>query len=255
MNDEREAALFRSLIYLADTIVTGFDVIDLADRLVSTCDELLGAAAAGILLDDQRGGLRVLASSSEELRILELLELQANEGPCLEAFETGELVAAVDLSAHKRRWPGYVRHALRLGFVSAYAIPMRLRERTIGALNIFQASPEPMSTTDLQVAQVLTSMATIGLINHQALRRQELLAEQLQTALNSRIAIEQAKGVIAERAGVDMNAAFDLLRSAARSSRRPLSELAADVAAGRMPDGHFGIASPGPDQARRSKTH
>lgn len=234
MRSEQETKLFASLIYLADTLVSGFDVIDLADRLVGTCQDLLDVSTAGLLLDDQHGGLRVIASSSETMRMLELLELEADEGPCVDAFETGEQVSVPFLATTLDRWPRFTPRALADGLVAVYALPLRLRERTVGALNLFCDRPDQLSENDLRIAHVLASMATIGLINHRAIKRQELLAEQRQTALNSRVVIEQAKGVIAERTGVDMAVAFDLLRGVARSSRRPLSELAGDVVAGRV---------------------
>jgi transcriptional regulator with GAF, ATPase, and Fis domain len=230
---EPDKQLFARLVTLADTMVTGFDVVDLADRLVSSCLEFLPITSAGIMLDDQRGSLRVLASSSEETRLLELLELQNNEGPCLEAFSTGLLVAEADLAGAVQRWPAFTAAAGGQSILAAYALPMQLRDRTIGALNLFCTSDEGLDADDIQVAHMMTTMATLGILNHWSVRRTEVVAEQLQTALNSRIIIEQAKGVIAERSNVDMGRAFEMLRSAARSSQRPLSEVAEDVARGR----------------------
>lgn len=239
MTSERNAQLFTSVIDLADTLVSGFDVIDLADQLVAICQDLLDIAEAGIMLDDQRGGMRVLASTSEGMRMLELLELEANEGPCLEAFRSGARAGATDLTEATERWPRFAPAALARGFTSAYALPMRLRQRTIGALNLFATSTVELSEDDLRIGEVLASMATIGLMNHQTLRRQELLAEQLQTALNSRVVIEQAKGILAQHAGIDMDAAFTMLRSTARTTRQPLTELAARLASGSLDPAAF----------------
>lgn len=133
MADDKRAELFPTLVYLADTLVTGFDVLDLADRLVETSIEVLGALAAGIMLDDQHGSLRVLASSDEQTRLLELMEVQNEEGPCLDAFRSGQTVAVHDLAEHTDRWPQFVTEAQRQSIDAAYAIPMRLRETTIGA--------------------------------------------------------------------------------------------------------------------------
>jgi hypothetical protein len=227
-------AFYARLVTLADTLVTGFDVVDLADELVSGCLEFLPVTSAGIMLDDQRGNLRVLASSSEETRLLELFELQNNEGPCLEAFSTGTMIGEVDLETAALRWPSFTNEAMFQGIRGAYAFPMQLRGRTIGVLNLFCGSREGLDAEQLRIAQVMSTMATLGILNHWTVRRQELLAEQLQTALNSRIVIEQAKGVIAERASVDMSTAFRLLRSSARESRRALSDVAADVAHGQL---------------------
>ncbi len=206
MNDE---VLFATLIELADTTTTGFDLVSMADRLVGACVELLGVTAAGIMLADQRKSLRVFASSNEETRVLELFELQNNDGPCLEAFNTGALVEGVDLSQHITRWPHFAVAAQEAGFNTAYAVPMRLRDQTIGALNLFQAEVESFSTHNINVARVLADMAAIGIINHWSIRQQEVLAQQLQSALNTRVIIEQAKGVIAERQGLAMGEAFE----------------------------------------------
>lgn len=230
---ETNEGILDRLVTLADTLVTGFDVVDLADQLVRSCQEFLPVRSVGIMLDDQRGGLRVLASSSEEMRVLELFELQSNEGPCLEAFYAGELVESLTAQETSARWPRFAEAARPEGIVSTYAFPMRLRDRTIGALNLFCDREGGLSPEELRIAHAMTTMATLGILNHWSVRRQELLAEQLQTALTSRIVIEQAKGVVAERSGVDMAEAFDLLRAEARRSRRPLSELADDVANGR----------------------
>lgn len=232
--DDSDEQFFARLVTLADTLVTGFDVVDLADRLVSSCLEFLPVTSAGIMLDDQRGSLRVLASSSEETRLLELFELQNNEGPCLEAFTTGELVAEADLRTAGDRWPMFTAAAEGQQILAAYALPMQLRSRTIGALNLFCTSAVGLDDRQIEVAHMMATMATLGILNHWSVRRSEVIAEQLQTALNSRIVIEQAKGVIAERSGVDMGIAFEMLRSAARSSQRPISEVAEDVARGRQ---------------------
>lgn len=234
MTEDDERRLFDSLLYMADTLVSGIDAIDVADRLVVTCQELLTVDAAGIMVDDQRGGLRVLASTSETMRMLELLQLQARGGPCLEAFQTGKVVQVPDLREAVDKWPAFAAQALSEGFQAAFAFPMQLRDRTIGSVNLLANETGDLSDTDRQITLVLTAMATIGLLNHRAIRAQEVLAEQLQSALNSRIAIEQAKGVIAEREGVGMDKAFELLRHAARSTRRPIAEVAADLTSGKL---------------------
>lgn len=244
------ARLFTSLLGLADALAAGFDVVDLADRLVTSCLELVAVQSAGILLADQQGGLRVLASSSEEAHALELLEVQSREGPCLRAFATGRPVVIDHIGTVAQEWPRFFAEARAQGIVAAYAMPMRLRDRTVGALNLFCEEPAGLDAADLRVAQTLSSMATIGLLTHRTLheqevtlREQEELTEQLQTALNSRVVIEQAKGVIAERAGVGMSEAFTLLRRAARGGRRPLTELAGQVAGGDL----SGVNLPLPD--------
>lgn len=234
MDEVESKAVFARLVTLADTLVSGFDVVDLADDLVHSCLEFLPISAAGILLDDQQGHLRVLASSTEEIRVLELLELQHSEGPCYEAFMTGEPVEVTHLPDRAASWPTFAPAATDRGVVAVHALPLRLRDRTIGALNLFCGATTEMTPMQLQVAHAMASMATLGILNHWSVRRQEQLAEHLQVALDSRIVIEQAKGVIAERSSVDMGTAFELLRTAARGERRSLSGLATEVAQGRL---------------------
>ncbi|MCC6497463.1 MAG: GAF and ANTAR domain-containing protein [Propionibacteriaceae bacterium] len=229
MTSTHDEVLFATLIELADTTTTGFDLVSMADRLVGACVEVLGVKAAGIMLADQRRSLRVFASTNEETRMLELLELQNNDGPCLEAFHTGTVVAGVDLARLTTRWPHFAAAALSAGIRTAYAVPMRLRDQTIGALNLFQAGTEPLSVHDMNVARVMADMAAIGIVNHWSIRQQEVLAQQLQSALNTRVIIEQAKGVLAEREGLSMGEAFEFLRSTARATQRPIAELATDM--------------------------
>lgn len=233
MGEARDAKLFATLVSLADTLVAGFDVVDTADELVAASEELLDLAATGILLEDRDGQLRILASSNEEMRLLDLMQVQASEGPCWDASQTGEFVSEPDL-AQSNRWPRFAPLAREMGFGAVFAIPLQLRGRTLGALNLFRWEPGPLSTRDRQVGDVLASIATIGLVNHQSIRHKEELAEQLQQALNARIVIEQAKGVIAERAGVDAGVAFNVLRNVARSSRRSIVDIAGEVVSGRF---------------------
>jgi GAF domain-containing protein len=250
MDEAQLKRLFARLLGLGDTLVSGFDVVDLADDLVHACMDFLPVDSAGILLDDQRGSMRVLASSSEEMRVLELLELQNHEGPCFEAFGTGAVVSATNLRRSREVWPVFVSEAAGQGIRSAYALPLRLHDRTIGALNLFCRREDALGDFDLEIARAMASTATLGILNHWSVRRHEVLAEQLQSALNSRVVIEQAKGVIAERSSVDMSTAFQLLRSAARAGRRPLSELAAEVANGRMSPSSVDQARGGRERAQ-----
>jgi hypothetical protein len=174
----------------------------------------------------------VVASSSERARLIELFQLQHAEGPCLECFHTGLPVAEPDLAAAGRRWPAFAPSAVGSGFAAVQALPMRLRDEVIGAMNLFMASPRRLDQTGLRVGQALADVATIGLLQERNFRHQEVLAEQLQGALNSRVAIEQAKGMLAERLHLDMEQAFALLRGQARAQNRRLAELARAVAEG-----------------------
>lgn len=228
----REGLLASVFVGLADTLVDDYDVVELLDRLVSSTVMLLDLTAAGLLLQDQRGNLSVVATSNEETRLLEVFQLQNDEGPCLDCVRMSTTVMSDDLAGDVVRWPAFVPKALQAGFRSVVAVPMRLRADTIGGLNLFQAGDRPMSSTDRQIAQALADVATIGILQQRTAHRSSLLAEQLQHALNSRIAIEQAKGVLAERKNVGMDAAFAALRSYSRNHNIKLSDLAHAVVRG-----------------------
>jgi len=215
-----------TFIELADTMVADFDVIDFLHLLTDRSVALLAASAAGVVLADPRGELRVAAASSEQAELLELFQLQNDEGPCLECFRTGRPVTAADLAGATQRWPRFATAAVQAGFRTVEALPMRLRDQVIGALNLFGAGPGSLGPADLRIGQALADVATIGLLHERNVRRSETVAEQLQGALNSRVMIEQAKGKLAERLGVDMDRAFTMLRDYARSSNRRLTDVA-----------------------------
>jgi transcriptional regulator with GAF, ATPase, and Fis domain len=221
-----------AFVELADTLVDDFDVVEFLHTVTARCAEVLGVAAAGVLLTDQRGALQVVAASTEQTRLLELLQLQTNRGPCPECFHSGRPIAVPDLSAAADRWPRFVEEARAAGFSAVHAIPMRLRADVIGALNLFSRELGHLDQDTLRLAQALADVATIGLLQARAIRQSEILAEQLQTALNSRIVIEQAKGVIAERRSLDVDQALEVLRRGARDHNRRLSELARAVVDG-----------------------
>ena len=217
-----------TFIELADTMVADFDVIEFLHLLTDRSVALLGASAAGVMLADPRGELRVAAASSEEAGLLELFQLQNDQGPCLECFRTGRAVTATDLAGPAPRWPRFAEAAVRSGFATVEALPMRLRDQVIGALNLFRAAPGGLDPADLRIGQALADVATIGLLHERNVRRRETVAEQLQAALNSRVIIEQAKGKLAERLGIDMDRAFKMLRDYARNSNQHLTDVARD---------------------------
>jgi len=218
--------LSETFVELTDTMVAGFDVIDFLHVLTDRSVRLLDVSAAGLLLADPRGELRVLAASSQAARLLELFQLQNDQGPCLDCFRTGRPVAAADMAAAAPRWPRFAPAARQAGFGAVQALPMRLREQVIGALNLFLASPGALAPADIRVGQALADVATISLLHERGMRHSDILNEQLQAALNSRVIIEQAKGKLAERLGVDVDQAFTVLRDHARTSNRRLSDLA-----------------------------
>jgi GAF domain-containing protein len=231
----RETLLARTLVELADTLVADFDVVELLALLTDRCVDVLDVGAAGLMLVAPEGDLRVMASSSETMRVLELFELQSQEGPCLDCYRTGEPVANDDLAADTTRWPRFAAEALAAGFQSVNAVPMRLRGTVIGALNLFYIEPLAMVPADLDAAQALADVATIAILQHRAALEAQTLNEQLQYALNSRIAIEQAKGMVAERDGVNMDEAFARLRNYARNHNFRLVQVAQDLISGAVP--------------------
>lgn len=229
MNTTREALLARTLVELADSLVDDFDVVDLISRLAERCVEVLDVETAGIVLAAPDGQLRVMASSSEAMRLLELFEVQAQEGPCLDSYRTGEPVVNQDLAAVGGRWPRFAPEALAAGFHSVHALPMRLRGSVIGALNLFRVGPGEMGSDDIDVAQAFADVATIGILQHRAAREAQLVNDQLTHALNSRVMIEQAKGMVAERLGLDMQRSFTALRNHARNHNLRLVDVASSV--------------------------
>lgn len=228
----RETILARTLVELADTLVDDFDVVELLTLLTDRCVEVLDVAAAGIMLAAPDGDLRVIASSSEAMRMLELFELQSQEGPCLDCYRAGQPVVSQDLAAGDSGWPRFAAEALDAGFHAVQALPMRLRGSIIGAINLFHIDPGEMKQADVEVAQAFADVATITILQHRAALAGQVVNEQLQSALNSRVVIEQAKGIVSERQGVSMEQAFFTLRSHARSHNLRLVDLAYAVIAG-----------------------
>jgi GAF domain-containing protein len=230
----READVVKSLVEMADTLVDDFDVVDMLTALTDRCVSLLGVSAAGVMLASPAGSLGLVASSSEAMRLLELFELQTQEGPCLDTFRTGEPVAQENLLAGAGRWPLFSAAALENGFRSALALPLRLREVTLGALNLLSDTHTPMREADVIVARGFADLAALSIAQHRATAEAQRLNEQLSAALTSRVVIEQAKGVISERADVDLSEAFSRLRAYARRTNRRLTDVAHAAVDGRL---------------------
>jgi len=222
---ERVSAAF---VKITGTLVADYDVLDLLHALVEASVELLDATAAGLLLADPHGNLQVVASTSEESQLVEILQLRAGEGPCVECYGTGTPVVVEDIAALER-WPDFQAAALSQGFRSVQAVPMRVHGKTIGAMGLFGKDPGAMTREDSAIGQALADVATISILQERTIKESELVNEQLQQALNSRVLIEQAKGVIAYRSRVNMEEAFRRLRSFARANNQSLRETATQV--------------------------
>lgn len=218
--------LARIFVEVADTLVDEFDIIEFLQLLADRTAGLVHASAVGLLLSDQRGRLELVAGSDENVKLLELFQIQNQEGPCLDAFRSAQPVINEDLRTAGARWPRFAPRATAAGFRSVHAFPLRLRSEVIGALNLFGSDIGVFDSTDVQIVQAVADVATIGLLHARTIHRGELLTEQLQSALNSRIVIEQAKGAIAQAHRVSVDAAFARLRAYARRSGRRLSEVA-----------------------------
>ena len=230
----REALLARTMVELADTLVDDFDVVELLTLLTSRCVERLDVSAAGLMLVAPEGDLRVVASSSEEMRLVELFEIQSQEGPCPDCYRTGEPSLNPNLATEDGRWPRFAPVAINAGFRAVHALPMRLRGVTIGALNLFRTAEGFLDDDDVVAAQALADVATIAILQHRAALAAHVVVDQLNQALNSRIVIEQAKGILAERAGLDMEGAFSWLRHHARNHNLLLVDVAQSVIDGTL---------------------
>lgn len=232
MSDDVQAVVIDTFVELADTMATDYQIGELLHFLVDRCAVILRADTAGVLLESRSGELRLAAAVSDEMHEIEEAEMRLGEGPCLEAYRDGEQVIAEDLIECHGRWPRITPRILEIGMRSAYAFPLRLRGDRIGALNLYRAEPGPFFPGDIRLAQAFADVASIGILQQRKVSVAEQRSEQLQHALNSRIVIEQAKGVVAERQGIDPNEAFRRLRTYARSHGLKLRDVCTRVMAG-----------------------
>ncbi|MFI5803535.1 ANTAR domain-containing protein [Streptomyces sp. NPDC051561] len=247
MTRDREMALAETFVELADTLVDDFDLVDFFQQLTVRCSQLLDVSVAAVLLAPAGEPLRVVAPCDPGEALSELLEAAADEGPCVDchtgpgavgkvidmalATDTvdGACLARVDLASANGRWPAFTPHARQAGYTWACALPLRLREERLGCLLLLRTEKTPLPESDVRLGQALADAAVIGLVHEQTLSAHRLTAIQLRTALDSRIVIEQAKGVLAARLGVTVDEAFNVLRRYARSNGRRLTEVAREV--------------------------
>ncbi|MEX2486322.1 MAG: GAF and ANTAR domain-containing protein [Nitriliruptoraceae bacterium] len=218
-----------TFVTLADTLVDEFDVIELLHLLASRVVDFTSADEVGILLLDEADSLQCLAASSERTRLLELFQIQNSDGPCRDCVASGEPVEVLDLATDRDRWPLFAPEALDVGFRSVQAVPLRLRGQVLGAMNLFCNQTGGIGSSGRLVAQAMADVATIGLLQQRELFQAQTVAGQLQQALRSRVAIEQAKGVIAEQGKIEMDDAFDLLRRYARNNNQTLGTVVKQV--------------------------
>lgn len=227
------ALMAQTMVQLADTLVSDFDLVEVLTGLAHRCVEALGVSAAGVMIASPAGELQAIASSSETMRVLELFELQSHEGPCLDCYATGTAVSYQSLDAAEQ-WPRFAPKAIEAGFSAVQALPMRLRETTIGALNLFHLERGAMRDVDLVIAQAFADIATIAILQHRTATEKQELNNQLNNALTTRIVIEQAKGMLAVRGSVDMEHAFNSLRNYARTNNLKLAQVCVDLVNGRL---------------------
>lgn len=235
-----------ALVGLVHTLVDDFDVIEFLDELCARCVSLLDVTATGVLLVDHRGTLGLVAASDEQTRTLELLQLQEDEGPCLDCYHTGSPVLSDDLERESVRWPRFAAAARAGGFAAVHALPMRLRDQILGGLNLFSARSGSLSPDTLRLAQLLADVASIGIVHERNLRHPEVVVEQLQSTMNNRVTFEQAKGVLAEHLGISVVDASTLLRRHASRTRTPLSDIAVQVVDGSIAPATI-MPTPDPD--------
>ena len=227
----REERITAAFVTVADTLVADYDVIDLLHTLVEACASVLDVEAAGLVLADDDGSLQLLASTSERADFVEIMQLNAGTGPCIECFRTGAVVEVGDIAVDGGEWPDFQRAAIEQGFHAVHATPMKLRGEVIGALNLFSAEPGLLNSPDAAVAQALADVATIGILQERSIRETSIVREQLQHALESRVLIEQAKGVVSALGWIDVDEAFGLLRDYARQHNLSLRTVAERVTA------------------------
>ncbi|MGW7514589.1 GAF and ANTAR domain-containing protein [Streptomyces sp. NPDC054796] len=232
----REEHLLAAMVDAVDTLVDDFDLIDFLHQLCERCNELLDVSAVGVMLADPGGELQVIAASDEHTRLLELFALQIEQGPCVQCHRSGAARFNIRLDSDEQtaEFRRFAERARQAGFVTTHALPMRLRQQAVGAMNLFDTRQQDLSAADARVAQALADVATIAILQQRTIMHGNIERAQLQAALSSRIIIEQAKGILAQRWNTDIDAAFDALRRHARNHQLPLSRLCRQVVDGTL---------------------
>jgi hypothetical protein len=227
--DRQERDVLRAFVDLSTELVDDYDMLEMLSNLTTHCATLLDVGSAGLLLADGRGALHMAAASSERTQQLELFQIQRDEGPCLDCYHGHVAISVPDLEAEQERWPQFSRAALDTGFKSVHAVPMQLRGNVLGGLGLFGDSVGQLNDSDLDLAQALAHVACVAIVNEKSAADRTTVNTQLQHALTSRIVLEQAKGVIANSADLEIDDAFTVLRRFARANGRKLGSVAADV--------------------------
>ncbi|MWV50602.1 GAF domain-containing protein [Rathayibacter sp. VKM Ac-2803] len=230
----REHDLIETFVTLSDTLVDDYDTVELMQLLVDRSASLFEAASAGLVLRDAHGVAEVLASTNEDSRLIGLLQLQDDAGPCMRCLHTGEVVVVADITESPAEWSHFRERALELGLRSVHCVPLRLRNECIGSLNLFGTAPGVLDAEDVAVVQAFADVATIGILHQRALEESDLVRSQLQRALDSRVLIEQAKGAVAYSRDISTEEAFDVLRRHARSTSTALTVVAGRVLRGEL---------------------
>lgn len=229
MTEDREARLLDAFVRVTGSLVDDYDVVEMLQTLVDVAVDLFAVDAAGIMLANQDDELEVVVSTSERSNFTGLMQLEAGEGPCIESYRDGAVVTVDDRDEMHRRWPRFADASERAGYASVHSIPLRAREKVLGSMNLFRNEPGALNERDAAAARALTDVATITILQQRSADHAARTQAQLQQALDSRIAIEQAKGFIAHTHGVDLDTAFALLRGYARSHNMLLRKTAQAV--------------------------
>ncbi|WP_328492631.1 GAF and ANTAR domain-containing protein [Streptomyces sp. NBC_00414] len=219
------------LVEAVDTLTDDFDLIEFLHRLSTRCVELLDVDAAGVMVVDQHGEFQLVAASDEKTRLLELFALQHDQGPCVRCYQSGQAQLNISLtpSAATLGFDPFAARARAAGFTVTHALPMKLRHQVIGAVNLFGSRLRRLSDTDIQVGQAVADVATIAILQQRSIEHSHLEKAQLQAALTSRVVIEQAKGILAERHNLSMDDTFDTMRAYARPRHLLLTDLARQI--------------------------